>query len=619
MTMERIVEHTIALSDYLHVQLCHSKIPDAVDLVFHVPLTFEFYSANVLRVELYINDTFKGQILMRRWSTSKSAFTIHNNYWQATEPSKTADALVFFHITRGTSIRPASNDCTPLRGFHGTTYVLHHLLPSYHFRKHGEASESKELEPNMAVEVNGTSESKDFSEHNTGIEVHDTSESRGFKRFKHDAAIEGDNNTPEESSQSIESQYFDAEEGYDTFPTHGDSEQFAIDDEADNLIRSDRATPAIFMDGPQPDESSTPARASSDTPAQLTSKTPTETFDEAENDGEQHPATERMASQEIPIWTADPVDEHMFSAESDSEVDVKVDQDDEMFDLPSDIKPTLFTSHGHPSAALQHARPHDPGSGGDTNTHSVQVLDHDDSDPDDGNSDPDDDEKANTTLQSDPIISSDEVTKDTTPLSSDANADEEKTPSTKVPQSKTHRDPAVRKSWREKRKALGLYTEAELHKRLGQNDSVIGSDVSPKPWRGKILGDDANRRESNIRLRKMITKQVKLHELLRASTDNITTNLRERLQPWSADKIDEYETQLDTTIAAAEGVQTHASRKPMQRPSDQLEDSDDDELPSFEDLAQDLSDRSKAKEQALREQINSEERAAEKKPDLESV
>jgi hypothetical protein len=163
----------------------------------------------------------------------------------------------------------------------------------------------------------------------------------------------------------------------------------------------------------------------------------------------------------------------------------------------------------------------------------------------------------------------------------------------------------------------GLYTETELHKRLGQNDSVIGSDVSPKPWRGKILGDDANRRESNIRLRKMITKQVKLHELLRASTDNITTNLRERLQPWSADKIDEYETQLDATIAAAEGVQTHVSRKPMQRPSDSLEDSDDDGLPEYDDLVQDLSNRSIVKEQGLRKKVNSEERAADKKPDLE--
>jgi hypothetical protein len=615
--MERSVEHNLAIPEHLHVQERHSKTPEAVDLVFHVPLTFDFHSANVLRVELYINDTFKDQILMRRWSTSKSAFTIHNKYWQATEPNETADASVLFHITRGTSIRPASNDFTSLRGIHGNTYILRHLLPTRHFPKLSEASESKESEPDTAVELDSTSESKDFPKHNTDIEFDDTSESRDFKRFKHDTTIEGDNDTPDESPRGIESQYFDAEEGYETVPTHGDSEQFAIDDEADDLTRSDRATPAISMDGPQPNGHSTPVRAMSDAPAHLTTKTPTETFDEAEHDNEQHPATERVAGQEIPIWTADAVDEHMSSVERESDFDARIDQDEEMSDLPSDIKPTLFTSHGHPSAALQHARPHDPGSGGETNTHSVPVLNHDDSDPDDGNSDPDDDEKANTTLQSGPIISGDEMKKDSTSINPETNTDEEKTPSTKVPQSKTHRDPAVRKSWREKRKVSGLYTETELHKRLGQNDSVIGSDVSPKPWRGKILGDDANRRESNIRLRKMITKQVKLHELLRASTDNITTNLRERLQPWSADKIDEYETQLDATIAAAEGVQTHVSRKPMQRPSDSLEDSDDDGLPEYDDLVQDLSNRSIVKEQGLRKKVNSEERAADKKPDLE--
>jgi hypothetical protein len=157
------------------------------------------------------------------------------------------------------------------------------------------------------------------------------------------------------------------------------------------------------------------------------------------------------------------------------------------------------------------------------------------------------------------------------------------------------------------------YAEGELHKRLGQNDKIIGSDVSPKPWRGRILGDDASRRESNVRLRKMITKQVKLHELLRTSTDNnITINLRQRLQPWSVDKIDEYEAQLDATIAAAEGVQTRVYRKATHNHRETLANSEsgEDELPDhdLEYHLQKLSDRCVAKEKALREKEDSEER-----------
>jgi hypothetical protein len=272
----------------------HSKTPGAIDLVFHIPLTFDFRSANVLRIELYINDTVREQVLMRRWSTSKSAFTIHNKYWQATELNETTDAVVFFHITRGTSIRPASNDFTSLRVINGNTYVLRHLLSNNHSRKHGETRESKKSEPNTAVEVDSTSESKAITEHNTDIEFDVTSESRDFKRFKHDTAIEGDNNTPDDSPRSIGSEYFDAEEGAETTVTHGVSEEIATENEGDDPTRMDQATPATSMDGPQPD--STLARSSSDTPAQSTTKTHTETLDEAEHEDEQDPKTVRVAS-----------------------------------------------------------------------------------------------------------------------------------------------------------------------------------------------------------------------------------------------------------------------------------------------------------------------------------
>jgi hypothetical protein len=227
------------------------------------------------------------------------------------------------------------------------------------------------------------------------------------------------------------------------------------------------------MDGHQRNEQSTPARAPSDTPAHLTTKTPTETFDEAEHENEQFPATERVASQEIPIWTADAINEHMSSAESDSEVDAKFDQDNDMSDLPSDIKPTLFTSHGHPNAALQHARPHDPGSGGETNTHTAPVLHYSDSDPDDG-------EQANTTAQSDPIISGDEMNKVTTPINPDANADEEKSSSITAPKPKTHKDFAKQKADQDWRRILGRSVGVRLRKRASDNDENIGNDVALK-------------------------------------------------------------------------------------------------------------------------------------------
>jgi hypothetical protein len=234
------------------------------------------------------------------------------------------------------------------------------------------------------------------------------------------------------------------------------------------------------------------------------------------------------------MWTANAINEHMSSAESDSEVDANVDRDDEISDLSSNIKPTIFTSHGHPSATLQHDRPYDPGRARETNTYTTPALNHSDSDPDG-------DEEANTTAQSDPIVSSDKLSKYAT---------------------RRRHDPAKQKISRDLRKASGAHAKCQLCRRLADYEKVIGSDIAPKLWGGKTLGDDASLRELNIRLRKMIKKQVKLHELLRTAADsNITYDLRQRLQPWSADNIDGHETQLDTFISAAAGLQNSNPRK----------------------------------------------------------
>jgi hypothetical protein len=84
--------------------------------------------------------------------------------------------VLSFHITRSTSsIRPASNDFTSLRGNHGNTCVLRHPLANNHPRKCGEASESKMPEPNTAIEPDSNSESIDLPEHNTEIEFDDIS------------------------------------------------------------------------------------------------------------------------------------------------------------------------------------------------------------------------------------------------------------------------------------------------------------------------------------------------------------------------------------------------------------------------------------------------------------
>lgn len=150
---------------------------------------------------------------------------------------------------------------------------------------------------------------------------------------------------------------------------------------------------------------------------------------------------------------------------------------------------------------------------------------------------------------------------------------------TKAPRPKTHTGPAAKKASKSKWDTSGGRVNNELRKRLADNDEKIGERRKTlKLWHGKNFGTDSARNAANIRLCNILTKQVKLHSLLVASTDaNSAVDLRRNLQRWADGRVDEYENQLDAILSAVQAAPSNDRTAPKQQASNEsAEDSSDD-------------------------------------------
>ena len=141
------------------------------------------------------------------------------------------------------------------------------------------------------------------------------------------------------------------------------------------------------------------------------------------------------------------------------------------------------------------------------------------------------------------------------------------------------RDPATQKSAKSKWDISGGRVNNELRKRLADNDEKIGDGQSTlKLWHGKNFGTDAARNAANVRLCNVVKKQVKLHNLLVASSDaNAAAGLRRKLQRWADGNVDEYESHLDAIFSAVQDAPSNVlTALKRQANDDSAEDSNDD-------------------------------------------
>ena len=148
------------------------------------------------------------------------------------------------------------------------------------------------------------------------------------------------------------------------------------------------------------------------------------------------------------------------------------------------------------------------------------------------------------------------------------------------PSSKTCKDPAKRKAYRADRAASGVRVNSKLRKRLADNEKNIGvKDAVIKLWKRKNPGEKSELRAANLRLVKILKKQVKFHNLLIACTDaDAASKLRQRLRYWvKGGKIDEYESQLDAIFSTVQDApSTDLAAAKQQVNDDSWKDSNDD-------------------------------------------
>lgn len=317
--MDRNAENALATTNHIHIKERRSYTSDAVDLIFRVLPTYDFYFAtNVLRVELHIEGVQKDQRLIRRWSQNRQEiFTVRDEDWQASELEQTVNPTVTFHITRGTSIRPASSEFTPLRGSQGSTLTLRYSLVSKQPIRNTIASAPAASERSLNVDI--------------------------------------DNDTSDDAPRSPGSEYFEAEEGDKTLSVHGNSERVGTDDRADGLARLDQATRAIFMDELQSSGDPTPAHTPfrTSTPAQLTTKTDAESFHNIECNGERSTFNDTVLDHQNIRHASGTIDRYLSSVKNGAQSDTnngRVDRDIDETGFASSIKPTVFTNNRHRGA-----------------------------------------------------------------------------------------------------------------------------------------------------------------------------------------------------------------------------------------------------------------------------
>lgn len=500
--------------------------PGAVEFALEFLPAFDLRSTEVVLVELFIDSTRRDQRLIEGLSRQRiETFTVPKRHWCADERSGSPVYEAYFHITRGILIRQASDEPSSLTRLEGNTYRILHRLANQDLQ-----------ENNLANTGDITKRSNaDLSDHESSQEKYYDARSQ----FEHmpgtfpaeedpiveDPAAAGDDSPANNQHNPISGQT-EKSTSIATSPTE------------DDLARLDRARREIF----QEDKSSGTDTFTASSPLPVNAYLPkvqnpdTEMLDDPVEQSEDEDMAPR---QRKPMQTFGTIDGFLSSSKTAAQYGMNyhsADPYDEAEKLVHNRKPLRRTSFAPPVSALQPDGSDEPAGSDGTNE---MVL-----------------------TSKDGSISDTDGTR------------------TKAPRPKKHTDPAAKKASKSKWDASGGRVNNELRKRLADNDDKIGKRQDTlKLWQGKNFGTDPARNAANIRLCNILKKQVKLHDLLVASTDaNAAVDLGRRLQRWADGRVDEYENQLDAIFSSV--VQNAPPNKlpaaKDQANGDSAEDSSDD-------------------------------------------
>ena len=503
--------------------------PGAVELALEFLPAFELRSTEVVLVELFIDSIRRDQRLIEGSSSDRDiTFVVPNKHWRAGERSVSTVYEACFHITHGTLIRQASSEPTSLTRIEGNTYRVLHRLANQNLHEHNPTHNNDISERNKADEPDHESSQETFYDARSQFEHMPGTFPAEEDPIVEDPAAAGDDSPANNQHIPISGQT-EKSTSITTSPTE------------DDLARLDRARREIF----QEDKSSGTDTFTASSPLPVNAYLPkvqnpdTEMLDDPVEQSEDEDMAPR---QRKPMQTFGTIDGFLSSSKTAAQYGMNhhsADPDDEAENLVHNRKPLRRTSFAPTGSALQPDRSDEPAGSDDTNE---MVL-----------------------TSKDGSISDTDGTR------------------TKAPRPKKHTDPAAKKASKSKWDASGGRVNNELRKRLADNDEKIGKMKDTlKLWHGKNFGTDAARNAANIRLCNILRKQVKLHDLLVASTDaNAAVDLRRKLQRWADGRVDEYENQLDAILSAVQAAPSNDRTVPKQQASNESaeESSDDFALP----------------------------------------
>lgn len=487
-----------------------------------------FRSTEVVLVELFIDNNLRGHRLIEGSSPDrKMTFTVIDKYLRAGQRNESDVHDAYFHITHGALIRRDLSKPKSLTKIKGNVYRVLHKFTNHNLHEEGGVDQNETAEHSKADDADHDTSQENFYDARSQFD-----NLPGTLTTEEDVMLEdldtAEGDSPKENEHILTSSGTGKNANITTSPAE------------DNLTRLDQAKRVIFKEDSQPIME--PAIAASPSPANATSPSvqdpDTEMLDNLAINTEQSDNDEESSHQKKPMQTFGTISEYLSSNKLAAQHGINSDSgdpEDEAASLVHNSKPLRRTSFAPPESALQPDIPND--SMGDGMTKEASLNGKDDSDTED-----------------------DETT-------------------AAAPSLKKRKDPAKQKAYNANRAASGARVNGELRKRLADNDEKIGvKGAVVKLWQGKNLGDNQDIKAANIRLKDIITKQVKLHDIRSVCPDaNATSDLRQRLKPWVKGKIDEYENQLDTIISTAKETPSNVLASPKQQAdSDPAEDSDDD-------------------------------------------
>jgi hypothetical protein len=501
---------------------------DAIELTLEILPAFNLRSTEVVLVELLIDGIQRGQCLIEGSSPDRKAtFTALDKYLR---PGQCNVHETYLHITHGSLTRQGSSGPQSYTKVKGNTYKVLHKFIDHNSHETGSVDHVETSEHSKVDDTAHETSQESFHDARSEFEnVPDKPTAEQEERTFEDVTAAGD-------ESPVEDQYVPASSGT------GSTANITTISTEDNLTRLDQAKRVIFKEDSQ--SNIEPTTIPSGFPRNESSPSvqdpDTEMFDDFASNTEQSGQTEIAPRQRKPMQTFGTISGHLSSNKSAAQLGINsdtADPNDEAVSLIPNPRPLTIrrTSHAVSGSFFQ---------------------------PD----------------ASDELEGSDETNKMSRTSKGSLISDEGNTQST-APKSKIHRDSAAQKAARHKWETSGGRVNNELRKRLAENDEKIGDGrCTLKLWNGKNFGTDAARNAMNIRLGDLLKKQVKLHNLLVASTDaNDAADLRQRLPPWSDGNVDEYESHLEAISSAVEQApSTNLVATKQQAYSDPVEDSDDD-------------------------------------------